>query len=209
MNTLSINAKQREIVGKKVKNLRLKKQIPAAVFGKKFTTINLTIDQLEFNKVYTQAGHSSVVDLNIDGQKSESTLISEVQIDPLLRTPIHVGFHRINLKEELSTNVPIVIIGEAQSQAIKEGGIVVQTLQEVEITCLPADLPQRLEIDISKLAIGENISIKQLILPKGVTLTNKDENEFAIVSISEPTKEEVTPQTATPAPEATPTTPAK
>ena len=159
---MEIIAKPREILGKKVKKLRREGVVPAVVFGQGKESVSLSIDEKELLQAYAEAGESTLVDLAIEGQAPRKVLISEIQYHPLSDRPLHVNFHEVNLKEKITTTIPIKVIGE--SALVKSGeGIILTLLDEVEVECLPTDLPSEFTIDISHLnEVGQSIAIKDL-----------------------------------------------
>ena len=186
-----LNATLREITGKKVKNLRAEGNIPAVVYGFGIESINITVDTKDFIKLYKEAGEATVIDLMIEGHKSpKKVLIKEIDVDYVQRKLRHVSFYAIDMKQEIDTEVPLVIVSE--SPAEKTGAVVIQALSEVEVRCLPSDLPSQIEVDKSVLIeIGDTITLKDLVLPKGVKLMlEEDELEQIIISATAQITEE-------------------
>jgi len=186
-----LNASPREITGKKVKLLRAEGKIPAVVYGFGVESTNIVVDNKEFIKLYKEVGESTIVDLMLDGKKSPmKVLIKEIDVDYVNRKLRHVSFYVVNMKEEIDTAVPLVLINEAPAE--KTGAVVLQSINEVEVRCLPSDLPSEFEIDRSLLIeIGDSIAIKDIVLPKGVKLMMEEgELEQAIVAATAPITEE-------------------
>lgn len=186
-----LNASPRKITGKKVKNLRTEGKIPAVVYGFGIESTNITVDTKEFITLYKEAGEATVIDLMLEGQKSTlKVLVKEIDADYVRRKLLHVSFYAVNMKEEIDTEVPLVIVNE--SPAEKNGAVVIQAISEVEVRCLPSDLPSEIEVDQSVLAeIGDSIALKDLVLPKGVKLMmEEDELEQIITSATAPITEE-------------------
>ncbi|MBI3887622.1 50S ribosomal protein L25 [Candidatus Microgenomates bacterium] len=191
MKAIPLTAEIREIVGKKVKKLRKEGLVPATVFGKSVKSVSLSIPTKDFAKVYHQAGETGLVELKF-GSTQLHTLISEVQFNPLTRMAIHVQFHAVNLKEKIKANVPLELVGESPAVA-STVGILLQTLNEVEVEALPTDLPEKIEIDVTSLAeIDQQIVVSELKAPSGVEiLTGKDELVVKVVpAVSEEAKKE-------------------
>jgi large subunit ribosomal protein L25 len=162
-------------------------KIPAVIYGPGVKNINLEIDYKEFQKVLKTAGESSLVELNIDGEK-RLVLIHEIQRDPATDQFIHVDFFQASLKEEVEVKVPLVF--EGVSLAVKDlGGTLVKNISELEIKALPQDLPHEIKVSIDSLNTFENhILVKDLTLPKGIkTLLKEDE---IVVSVAPPEKVE-------------------
>lgn len=167
--------------------IRKKQQIPAVLYGKNFKSQNLAVDYNSFYKVYTQAGESTILDLEINDQKNNA-LIKDVQFSPIKDTIIHIDFIKINMKEKITANVELNFIG--QSRAIKDlEGILVKNINELEIECLPADLPKEIIVDISSLNTFEDvIKIKDLPIPPKVEI--KLDPEEVVATVTPPRSEE-------------------
>lgn len=171
-----------------LKQEREKGMIPAVLYGQKKENKSLWLEELAFGKVFEKAGENTVVVLDLEGGAKDNVLICDYQIDPLSGKFRHVDFLRINMKEDVETNVPLVFVGEAP--AVKEkGGILIKVLDEVEVKCLPGNIPQEFEVDLTKLVNFEDvIAISDLAIPEGVEIL--DDPETVIASVSEPRSEE-------------------
>jgi len=187
-----LSADQRTLTGRKVKQLRRQGIIPANLFGKKIDSVAIQVDAKQFKKLYDEVGETGIVDV-IVGDKSYPSLITGTAVDPVTGATLHIDFHNVSLKEKVTATIPMELTGE--SPAVKDlGGVVNQSLYELEVEALPTDLPEVFEIDISKLAaIGDNLAIKDLAVPEGVTV--ELDPETIIVSIAEPAPEEVVEET--------------
>ena len=162
--------------------LRKSGKIPAVFYGAGQDTTSITIPNVEFKKVWREAGESSAVKVSM-GSKDIDVLIHEVQVDPVTDEPIHVDFLAIDMKKKIKVKVPIVF--EGISNAVKTGiGNLVKVLHEIEIEALPADLPHNLIADISKLATLDNtIIVSDIKLPAGVVvMANPNEVVASIVA---------------------------
>ncbi|MBI2017935.1 50S ribosomal protein L25 [Candidatus Daviesbacteria bacterium] len=163
MDRLSLDADERKVLGKKVKNLRRDGSLPAHVFGKGVEGENVLVEKSEFIKVFHQAGETGLVDLKIGAEKIRPVLIREVQYDPVSDLPIHIDFYQVNLSEKVKVPVPLVLVGEQPESVHLGEAIVLQTLNEVEVEALPADLVEKIEVDITPLkAIDDAITVGQL-----------------------------------------------
>ena len=175
MEKITIAANKRTVTGKPVNKLRKGGVLPAVVYGHNLETTPLEINEREFAKAFKTAGESTIVSLSIDG-KTHPVLIHEVQNHYLTDRPIHVDFFAVNMTEKLTATVPLHFIGEAP--AVKTlGGVFTRNLSEVEVECLPADLPQSIEVDISSLNTFEDaIRVKDLKVSDKVEIkANPDE----------------------------------
>ena len=160
---MEIVATRREILGKKNKDLRNDRKIPAVVYGEGIESTPLTISTQEFINVFKEAGETALIDLKYDG-KSGKVLIKEVQLNPINSLPVHASFHKVSLTEKIKANIPVEVVGEAESPVVKSGeGLVLVLLNEIEVEALPSDLPQKFEVNVSHLeAIGQNVLVSEL-----------------------------------------------
>ena len=200
MKTVPLKANLRDGVGKqKAKQIRLKKNIPAIVYGHGIKPTPIVVTQDDFQKViHTKAGENVVIFLNIDGaKKSEKTVvIKEIQHNPVTDAIEHVDFAAISLTEKIKVKVPLHVKGEAPG--LKEGGILDVVHHEVEVECLPTDIPEKIDHDISQMGIGDAVHVRELKFPAGVIpQLSADE---VVIAIHAPKAEEVTPVAAEEAP---------
>ena len=183
---LNLKAKIRKEIGKKVKKRRKQGLLPAVLYGPEIKNLIIELDSKEFDNIYKEAGESSLISLQVDpsvdsGQvKKFSVLIHEVKKDPLTGKPIHVDFYQPILTEEVEATVSIVFEGEAL--AIKElGGTLIREISEIEVKALPKDLPHEIKVNIDGLkTFDDEILVKDLKLPEGVTV-QRDKNEIVAV----------------------------
>jgi len=177
---ISLSAKIRENLGKKVKKIREKGKTPGVLYGPKIKNINIEVDLKEFEKVYQGAGESSLIKLEID-KKKYLVLIHEVKLDPVSQKPIHIDFYQPRLDEEIEAEVPLVFEGEAK--AVKDlGGTLVKNIQEVTVKALPQNLPHEIKVNIEKLETFEDtFLIKDLTLPKDVKVLREPKEIIALV----------------------------
>ncbi len=184
--TISLTATKREETGKAVKRLIDAGSIPAIVYGPKQEAVAISVSAREFDKVLKAAGESSVVEL-AGLEKPMQVLIHEVDRDPVSHAPRHADFYAIEKGAKVEVAVPLSFVGE--SQAVKQGASLVKVIHELEIEAAPADLPHEIEVDISVLAaVGDQIHVADLKLPKGVEL--KGEADQVIVLVQEVAVEE-------------------
>lgn len=133
-----------------------------------------------------EAFHSSLLDLEVAG-KSQQVLLRDVQYHPYKQLVLHVDFLRVSATEKLHTKVPLHFIGADESPAVKLDSCLVNTvLTEVEISCLPADLPESITVDLSKLTKGAALHLSQLSLPNGVSLAAHGSEDAAVVTVTAP-----------------------
>jgi len=175
MKKYSLSATVRDLVGRKVKNLRSQGQTPATVYGKNIQSVSLTVPSEAFTKVYAAAGETGLVELSVGGD-IRPVLIHTVQKDPVHRQLLHVEFYQVDLKQKVHANVPVEFIGEAPAVTGKVG-VLLSILDEVEVEALPTDLPEKLMVDVSKLAeVDQEVKVSDVKAPSGVTiLTGADQ----------------------------------
>lgn len=191
MEKTVLEVQKRTLEGKKVKKIRKDGLIPANLFGKKLKSVSLQLSVKELLKIYKKVGETGLVELQFDGSK-HNVLISDFQIDPVSRKPYHVQFHEVSLTEKLKANVPLELVGE--SPAVKDGvGLLLQTLNEVEVEALPTDLPEKIEVNVDSLtAVDQQVTVGDLKVTKAVVLLTPLEEIVVKVApaISEEAKKE-------------------
>jgi large subunit ribosomal protein L25 len=182
-----IKASKRDLTGKKVKQLRREKKLPAVLYGPNRESTNITIDPLEFYRLFKDVGYSKLFDLDLEGDKVK-VLVKDLQKDILTESFIHVDLYQVNMKKEITAEIPLHFSGE--SFAVKNNlGLLVTPLQSIDVTCLPGDLPAFLEISIDQLSeIGDSISAGDIKLPEGVELANDVSPDSPVVYIAAPQK---------------------
>lgn len=186
---ITIQAKKRESTRRKVEKLRKQGIIPAVLYGPEIKNMNVELNLKDFEKVYKEAGESSLISLKID-KDSYPVLIHEVKNDPITGVPLHVDFYQPILTEEVEAWVPLVFQGEAP--AVKDlGGTLIKEVQEIEVKALPEKLPHEIKIDVSSLKTFEDeILVKDLKLPEGVSVDKEPEDIIALVTPPEKEEEE-------------------
>ncbi len=180
---LSLKAFTRDLTGKKVQKLREKGKVPAVVYGPGEKNINLAVDYVDFEKIYEQAGESTLVNLEI-GEEKIPVLIHQVSYHPLTDKVEHIDFYRVKYGQKLTAAVELNFVGV--SKAVKElGGILVTNIEEIEIECLPKDLVSEIDVDLSKLETFEDvIFVKDLPIPEGIKVLTDPEEVVASVASS-------------------------
>jgi large subunit ribosomal protein L25 len=184
---------------KRVKNEKLAADfIPAVLYGKGVENQSLKLKKVDFEKAFSTAGESNLIDLDL-GNGSVKVLVKDSQRDVLKYTFTHVDFYQVNMKEKITTEIPLHFTGEAK--AVKElGGMLMKEINELEVECLPSDLIDHIDIDISVLKTFDDvITIGDLALPKGLELAhNNAEDVIAMVVEPKAEVEEVKPVEETP-----------
>lgn len=162
-------------------------RIPAIIYGEKKDTISIDIEEREYKKLMNQSGiFSRLLDISVEG-KSNTVLTRDIQFHPVSENPLHVDFLRIEKGSNINVSVPVSFINEELSPGLKTGGVLNTVRFEIELEC-PADkIPDKIEISLEGLVVGDSIHISSVTLPDGVksTITDRD---FTIATIAAPTK---------------------
>ncbi|WPE16448.1 50S ribosomal protein L25/general stress protein Ctc [Candidatus Thioglobus autotrophicus] len=192
--SLTINATKREDQGKGAsRRLRRAEQIPAIIYGAGKAPSNITLGIHEITHLLEkEESYTSVLDLMV-GKKKEAVIIKDLQRHPAKNIVTHVDFLRVNLKQALVTNIPLHFLGADENESIRLGAILNQFVTSVEVSCLPADLPTSIDVDITNLTLGDHISLTGLNIPKGVTLTalthgDVEAHDQSVVAVQEAKK---------------------
>jgi large subunit ribosomal protein L25 len=193
MEEIFLEAEPREELGRgKVKDLREKGFIPAVVYAQGKESLSLKVSHKELLRLIHQHRIESVV-INLkvkndNKDKPRACLIKEIQYNPVHDDILHVDFNEISLSKVIKVNVPVVAKGEPVGVK-QEGGSLEHILWEIEVECLPGDIPKGIEVDASQLKIGDSIHIKDITFPSGVKVLN--DPAAIILSVTAPMKEEV------------------
>ena len=152
---LKLTATKRSEAGKQVEKLRRTGKIPAVLYGRQVRNELLALDKKEFEKVFAQSGESTLVQLIVESEKPRTVLVHDVQRHFLTGDFIHVDFYEVDMTKKIRAKVALRFVGEAP--AVKDmGGVLVKNITEVEVECLPADLPHEIEVDLGKLKTFED-----------------------------------------------------
>ncbi|MBI5530161.1 MAG: 50S ribosomal protein L25 [Candidatus Doudnabacteria bacterium] len=176
MEKIQLKASLRDIKTTKPAKLRKEGLLPAVLYGNKVQNVSLSVNAREFDKILKKAGESTVIDLQTEDGKNHPVLIHDIQNHYLTSVPTHVDFYEVSMTTKLKANVAIEFTGE--SQAVKAlGGVLVRVLNEVEVECLPADLPHNIEVNVEVLkTLQDTVHVKDLKVPANVKiLTPADE----------------------------------
>jgi len=161
--------------------------LPAVIYGRGLETHSLTLKKIEFEKIFDMAGESNLINLDF-GEGVVKVLVKDVQRDVLKDTISHVDFYQVNMKEKVTASIPLHFIGE--SKVVREqGGMLNRELDEIEVECLPGDLVDHIDVDISVLeSFDDVIKISNLNLPKGLEVVS--ETDDVVVTLIKPKEEE-------------------
>ncbi len=191
MARVELAMKVRETTGTQAtKKIRTQGFVPANLYGHGMKPLSLQVSEKAlYESLHTKAGENVVLNLKVDGvQLKESTcLIKEIQHNPVTDKIAHVDFTVISLTEKIDVKVPLVILNQAEAPGIKEGGILDVVHHEIEVECLPTEIPEKIEIDVKGMKIGDAVHASELKMPKGVTC--KFEAEEVVVALHPPMKE--------------------
>ncbi|GBC86146.1 General stress protein CTC [bacterium HR12] len=170
---LKLVAERREGTGKGVaRKLRAAGRVPAIVYGRGMEPIPVSVDAKDLYHVLHQGGANVLLDLVVDGEP-HLALAREVQRDHIRNRFVHVDFLAVSRTEKITVSVPIQVVGE--SVGVKAGGVLEHHLWEVQVECLPGDVPEAIEADVSALAVGDTMKVADLVPPKGVTILSPPE----------------------------------
>src|SRR5207253_3685890 len=178
---MQLKASARQPLGKRSRRMLREGKLPAIVYGHNTEATPITLDRLEFQKVFVKSGRTHLVDLVLDGGRTEKVLVREIQTHPRQLGPIHVDFYQVNLQETIEVEVPIHLVGE--SGPVKQGDAdILQPMHSIRVECLPSDIPESFEVDITALEeIEAELRVADITVPKGVTVL--DDPEELVVKI--------------------------
>ncbi len=206
----TINAKSREDTGKGASRRlrRLTGEVPAIIYGGKKDAEKISILHKDITKALeNDAVYSSIISLSIDG-KAEDTIIKDIQRHPAKQIILHMDFLRVSKTTKLQTRVPLNFINEDICVGVKlGGGLIAHTMTDIEVSCLPKDLPEAIDVDMTEVDVGQIVHLSDLTLPDGVEsvslsqgadydLTVATVNKQKAVEIDEPIESESTEDTS-------------
>ena len=185
--TFEVNAELRTDTGKGAsRRLRHANLVPAIIYGGGGDPVNLSIQHNKlFHALEHEAFYAHILTINFDG-KSETAVLKDLQRHPAKPIIMHADFLRVNANEKLRMNVPLHFINEAIAPGVKAGGLVSHTMTDVEVSCLPANLPEFISVDIAELEMDHPMHLSDLALPEGVELVALSygaDHDLPVVSI--------------------------
>ncbi|NLJ80742.1 MAG: 50S ribosomal protein L25 [Firmicutes bacterium] len=184
MANYQLAAEPRTETGKaSARQLRAGEKIPAVLYGSGLPAANLAVLTKDAERALAVAG-GGLIDLELNGE-SKTVIIKEIQKDPVRGDLLHLDFHEIDLTKKLEITVPIRVFGEEQRPS--DGGVVTTLLWEVTVLCLPSDIPEAIEVDVSDLELDNVINVDELVLPPGVEIL--EEADEAVVKVDIPSLE--------------------
>jgi len=185
---IEISADKRTLQGKGAsRRLRRSGKVPAVIYGGDAAAQSIEMDHKDlFYNLKHEAFHASILSLSLDGKK-EQVLLRDVQMHPYKQQVLHVDFQRVDKNKKIHMKVPLHFINAEISPGVKtSGGIVSHILTEVDISCLPGDLPEYISVDLAELTAGHTLHLSDLVLPKGVetvALTKGENLPVATITI--------------------------
>ena len=182
------------------RRLRRAGKVPAVLYGGAKDTIMVTFDHdTLYHQLANEAFHNSILTIKV-GSDSDQAILRDVQMHPYRPKVVHMDLQRISSTEKLHMEVPIHVLGEEEAPGVKqEGGVVSRLMAAVDISCLPHQLPEYLEVDISELNIGDSVSLTDIKLPEGVSITSlahggEDLPVVSVAAVKVIEEEEVVPE---------------
>ena len=187
MAEVKLNVSERESHGKgAARRARMAGKVPAVVYGRGMDPVSIEVDRREFlTALHTDAGMNVLLELTVGGKKM-LTLARELQRDPVRGTLLHADFVQIDVTQTVDVEVPVNVTGEAAG--VKEGGVLEQPLFTVHVRCLPQEVPEGIEVDISALNIGDSLRVDDL--PKSDRYEITNDPDTPVVTIAAPISEE-------------------
>ncbi len=190
MEIFDLKANERKATGRSpARELRRQGLVPAVLYGPKMETIHLTVSGFELENIYKQSASEHVL-LNLvienGGTQKKTAIVKEVQTFPLAKEFLHVDFYEISLDEKIVVKVPVDLTGK--SKGVERGGFLQLVRHQLEISCLPTDIPAAIQVDITELDIGDSIHVEEIVAHADVEILH-DVN-FTVVTVVAPTVEE-------------------
>jgi large subunit ribosomal protein L25 len=194
--TYQVGADSRHDQGKGAsRRLRRAGKVPAVLYGGEGGPRSITLDHQQLlTLIDKEKFYSSIISVNVDAQP-QPAIIRDVQMHPARNAVVHVDLQRVVESEKLRIHLPIHFKGEAVAPGVKtQGGIVSHLMQDVEVSCMPADLPEFLELDLSAMNLNETLSLGDIPLPSGVTIPELAHRNPPVVSVHSPRAAEPEPE---------------
>ena len=176
---------------KQNRGLRAGGGVPGVIYGHRVDPVSVTLPRREFERAFHRVGRTQLLDLKIDGEgSSRKVLIREVQYDPRVGGVVHVDFYQVNLKEKITADVPVVLVGESPAVQRRDGELQ-QNVNSLRVSCLPADIPEHVEVDVSGLeAVDDAIRVSQLNVPADVEILSDPEELVVKIAVIREVEEE-------------------
>jgi large subunit ribosomal protein L25 len=190
----TLSAQKREQSGKgPARQLRMKKLIPAVCYGPYDKPLHVAVDPDAIKKaIATPKKFNTVMKLQVEGGETRTVLFKDYERDPVDGHMLHADFLEVRMDKDVVVNVPVVLVGKPAG--VTEGGILQQVARTLAVLCKPSDIPEKIEVDVSSLAIAESLHVKDVKAPEGVKFKVKGDQTVAVVNV--PEKEEEAPKPA-------------
>jgi len=181
MDSISLSARPRTETGRHVHALRREGGVPAVLYGHKVAPQALVLDAKEMERTWHHAGRTHLVDVHVEGQRgAKKALIKDIQFQPRSGHMLHVDLFAVNLREKITSDVPVIVVGESPAVQLKLGQVQ-QVVSSLRVEALPADLPAQLTVDISGLTeVDQAVTLGEIELPKNVALVHADLSETVV-----------------------------
>ncbi|HEY8740330.1 MAG TPA: 50S ribosomal protein L25 [Candidatus Dormibacteraeota bacterium] len=181
----ALSIQPRTELRKRNHGLRRQGFIPGVIYGHRVEPVSVSVPRREFERAFHRSGRTQLMDLQIDGEgKPRKVLIREVQYNPRGGSTLHVDFYQVNLKEKIAADVPIVLVGESPAVQRRDGEMA-QNLHSLRVSCLPADIPEHIEVDVSRLEnVDDSIRISELTVPEEVEVLSDPDD--VVVKVAAP-----------------------
>lgn len=191
METIQLESKDRSTIGKgSARKLRSMGRLPAILYGPKTSSIMLSLDYKQFDKILGEKSAENIIfDLKIDSlgkTNSKKVMIKEIQRNPVTRDRLHVDFYEISMEKELEVSIPIYLVNEPIG--VTQGGILEHIRRELRISCMPKNLVDKIDIDVSNLDVGQSLHIEDVSFPPG--LNSLEDGDLTIATVVAPSIEE-------------------
>lgn len=200
MSDLNLEAKPRTLTGRKVRQIRSQGFVPVVVYGKTQEPINLQVTSRALERALHHGAHSQLVQVNVDGGESYNVLLREIQRHPVSRAFLHVDLYAVNMLEK--QEVTVQVVGTGEPTELTSGFMVLQPMDSVTVSALPADIPASIEVDITPLSLEHPITVADLPSVEGVEyVDDPSETIFTLVAarveeeeLEAPTGEDAEPE---------------
>ncbi len=190
METIELAVEVREHVGKgAARGARRRGRLPGILYGRKRPTVAVSVDAVEFAKKIDVGEGSHLIKLvsSVPDISGRLVLVKVMQREPVSRKVLHTDFYEVDMETKLRVPVPLHYVGHAVG--VENGGILQPIQRQIQVLCLPTDIPEFLEVDVTHLDIHEAVHVSELKLPPGIEISF--DNDFALVTVLPPTVEEV------------------
>ena len=193
MSEFTLNAKLRQDAGKGASRRlrRLANEVPAIVYGGKKEPQNISVLHKELVKdLEDESFYTSLITLQIDGGDSQQVVLKDLQRHPSKAQIMHADFLRVDATTQITMRVPLHFINEEKCHGVKmQGGLIAHAMTELEVHCLPKDLPEYIEVDMLELNVGDTVHISDLTLPEGVesvALSHGEDHDLPVANVIQP-----------------------